>query len=319
MNSSTQNKSKQRGTPTRLLGTHRDDLLASWQRMWRTPLSTLMTITVIAVALLMPACLALVNANLQSMVSDFRGSARITLYLGSEVSADEGRSVSANLLERAEIVSADYVSSQDALAEFSSATGLGNILTTLPDNPLPAAIVITPELANPDAIAALAEELRKLPEVQTVQLDEAWIRRVDALASTVGLLARSLGLLIALGVCFIIGNTIRTTVESRRDEIRVIKLVGGTDPFIARPLLYTGLLQGAAGGLLAALLLALLSWIAGTALQGLNPPSAATAVAVVQLQGPGPEGMAILLAVGASLGWIAAFAASWRYVRAVSL
>jgi cell division transport system permease protein len=319
LNSSTQNKSKQHGTPTRLLGTHRDDLLASWQRMWRTPLSTLMTITVIAVALLMPACLALVNANLQSMVSDFRGSARITLYLGSEVSADEGRSVSANLLERGEIVSADYVSSQDALAEFSSATGLGNILTTLPDNPLPAAIVITPELANPDAIAALAEELRKLPEVQTVQLDEAWIRRVDALASTVGLLARSLGLLIALGVCFIIGNTIRTTVESRRDEIRVIKLVGGTDSFIARPLLYTGLLQGAAGGLLAALLLALLSWIAGTALQGLNPPSAATAVAVVQLQGPGPEGMAILLAVGASLGWIAAFAASWRYVRAVSL
>lgn len=306
------------GSALRIFAPHREDLLASWQRMRQAPLSTLMTVTVIAVALLMPACLALVNTNLQDIVSEFRGSARITVYLEAGMADANATEVSTNLQARPDIQSADYVSSQSALQEFAAATGLGEVLAALPENPLPAAIVITPMPTEPEAIAALAADLRQLPGAQAVQLDEAWIRRVDALATTVGLLARSLGLLIAVGVCFIIGNTVRATVESRRDEIRVIKLVGGSDSFIARPLLYTGLLQGAAGGLLAALLLALLSWGASGALQGLNPPAGASAEPVLNLHGPGLAGMATLLAAGALLGWIAALGASWRYIRAVS-
>jgi cell division transport system permease protein len=74
-----------------------------------------------------------------------------------------------------------------------------------------------------------------------------------------------LGGLLALGVLLIIGNTIRLSIENRRDEILVIKLVGGTDAYVSRPFLYTGLWYGIGGGLLALVVLAIgFFWVSST-------------------------------------------------------
>ena len=57
--------------------------------------------------------------------------------------------------------------------------------------------------------------------------------------------------LLALGVLVIVGNTIRLEIQNRRAEIEVTKLVGGSDAFVRRPFLYTGLCYGLGGGLIA--------------------------------------------------------------------
>ena len=57
-------------------------------------------------------------------------------------------------------------------------------------------------------------------------------------------LVMAMSLELALGVCLIVGNTIRLAIESRRAEIEVVKLVGGTDAFVRRPFLYLGLWFG---------------------------------------------------------------------------
>jgi cell division transport system permease protein len=57
-------------------------------------------------------------------------------------------------------------------------------------------------------------------------------------------------------VVLVLGNTIRLAIESRRDEIVITKLVGGSNAFVRRPLLYTGLWFGLGGGIVAALLVA---------------------------------------------------------------
>ena len=74
--------------------------------------------------------------------------------------------------------------------------------------------------------------------------------------------------LLALGVILVIGNTIRLAIENRRDEILVVKLVGGTNAYVRRPFLYTGLWYGLGGGLLALVLLGIgLSWLGGPVAQ----------------------------------------------------
>ena len=65
----------------------------------------------------------------------------------------------------------------------------------------------------------------------------------------------AMSLVLALGVCLIVGNTIRLAIENRRAEIEVVKLVGGTDAFVRRPFLYLGLWFGLGGGILAWLLI----------------------------------------------------------------
>jgi cell division transport system permease protein len=71
-------------------------------------------------------------------------------------------------------------------------------------------------------------------------------------------MAFALALIISLAVVFVVGNTIKLAIESRRDEIRIIKLVGGTNSLAARSFLYTCLFYGLLGGLISCLLYALL-------------------------------------------------------------
>lgn len=296
-----------------LLAIHREDAVSSLKRMSQAWTTSAMTVVVIAVALLLPAFLLVLSLNLGAVVSGFRDAARVTLYLESDLSPEQAAEVSSNLLSRPDVISSEYISSESALDQFSLATGLDSLLANLADNPLPASIVLIPAERDPDAIAALADAMAALEEVESVQVDEQWIRRVDALAGTLGVLARGLGLVILAGVCFIIGNTIKSAIEERRDEIRVIKLVGGTDAFIARPLLYTGLLFGAAGGLLASVLLLVLLMAARSQLRSLQ----GLFDAALALQGPGLPGLLLLVGAGAALGWLAARLASWRYIRAI--
>jgi cell division transport system permease protein len=70
-------------------------------------------------------------------------------------------------------------------------------------------------------------------------------------------LAMLAAVLLAAGVLVIVGNTIRLDIQNRRDEIEVIKLIGGTDGFIRRPLLYSGFWYGLGGGLTALLVVLL--------------------------------------------------------------
>ena len=94
-------------------------------------------------------------------------------------------------------------------------------------------------------------ELRKLPRVEHVQLDSAWVQRLDALLrlgrTAVVLLASLLG----VGLMAITFNAIRLQVLTSRAEIEVSRLLGATDAFIRRPYYWFGTLQGLLGGVIA--------------------------------------------------------------------
>jgi len=88
-------------------------------------------------------------------------------------------------------------------------------------------------------------------EIEFVQLDYLWLKRLEAILSLANQLGGLLLLLVAIGLVVIIWNAIRVGVESKREEILIIRQFGGAGSFIAGPFLYIGLYLGAAGGLLA--------------------------------------------------------------------
>ncbi len=81
-----------------------------------------------------------------------------------------------------------------------------------------------------------------------MQLDTEWVSRFNAILDVVRRVVLLAAGLFALGVLVIVGNTIRLDIENRRDEIEVTKLVGGSDAFVRRPFLYTGVWYGLGGG-----------------------------------------------------------------------
>ena len=123
----------------------------------------------------------------------------------------------------------------------------------LDDNPFPHVVLIKPVFndINKSKAKNLVNELRAMHEIESIQYDNKWLKRLVHIVDIVKLVIFILSVLLAIAVLLIIGNTIRLSIYSRRHEIEIKKLFGGTDSFIQRPFLYSGLWYGVFGSTIA--------------------------------------------------------------------
>ena len=116
----------------------------------------------------------------------------------------------------------------------------------------------TSAAAEPGQMELLLSQAKELKSVDLAQLDMEWVRRLSGIIELGKRGVVLLGTLLSLAILLVIGNTIRLTILSRRDEIVVTKLIGATNAFIRRPFLYTGFWYGLMGAVLAWILVGLL-------------------------------------------------------------
>ena len=296
------------------LAQHAQAFFESAGRLLREPLATLMTVAVIAISLALPAGFYVLIDNLARLSRGWEGGSQISLFLKREVTAKAAQKLADRIRGQAQVTRVDYISPEAALAEFKRNSGFGPALDALDRNPLPPVLVVHPRVdVAPDELEALVRELGQHPEVELAQLDLEWVRRLHALLRIAERGVWLLAALLAAGVILIIGNTIRLAVLSRKDEIEIIKLVGGTDAFIRRPFLHAGVQQGLAG--------ALLAWgIVGFALTLLAGPVrdlASLYGSDFEAKGLGGAASGILLGAGALLGWVGSRLAVGRHLRTI--
>ena len=280
------------------LQTAKDSLI----RLLQQPSSSFMTIAVIGIALLLPSTLYVSMSNLNGLSEGLNNSSRITLYLADNFNENEALEVSEQLLQRDDVLSAVYISPEQAAIEFSAYSGLGDVIDALAANPLPGAIVVTPVSIDANTTRVLAQDLAQISIVDSVQLDLQWVERLAQFLQLAQRISTALMVILAIAVLFIVGNTIRLAIEGRRAEIVVVKLVGGTNSYVARPFLYAGAYYGLAGSLIACLMLNLIMW----AISG--PASALLALydSDFVLRSLGLESSVLLLLLGTALGWLGA-------------
>lgn len=233
----------------------------SLRQLMVAPLQSLATALVIAIALALPTGLYLGLTTVRQLAGGLDAGNRITLYLHADTSQSTIEGLLDQLQSHAMVVETSYISPQQGLDEFKEHSGFGDVLELLDRNPLPpVVVVITPEMADPETLDALAAEVANWPDVELVRVDSQWLARLRALAELGRQLTLMLAVGLGLGVVLVVGNTIRLAIENRREEILVLKLVGGTDAFVRRPFLYLGFWHGLYGGLLAWLLIAAGRW-----------------------------------------------------------
>ena len=241
---------------------HRLMAVDSLARLLANLLASLMTWSVIGIALAMPAWMYVVLKNAEDLSVGWEGKPRISVFLEKTVTKTEGLKLSERLQTWVAISKAVYISKEAALVEFEELSGFTEVFDSLDENPLPAVVVVQPSDARVEAAEQVFSRLVELPEVESGSLDLQWVRRLYSMLELAERSVIALGSVLALAVVLVIGNTIRLAIESRRAEIEVIKLVGGTDAFVRRPFLYTGFWFGLGGGLLALLLVELsLFWL----------------------------------------------------------
>jgi cell division transport system permease protein len=294
---------------------HAQALLGSLGRLARQPFATFLTIVVIGIALALPAALYLAVSNMRVVTAGLDDTVQLSAYLDMSTTAAGARKVADAIEARRGVASASLVSPDDGLAEFRKLSGIGDALQALPDNPLPWVVHVRPAAPHDTAAAmeSLAAEIRKMENVDLVEADTAWVRRLHAIQSTLQQLVLLVAAVLAAGVLAVVGNTIRLEIDGRRAEIEVTKLVGGSNAFVRRPFLYSGLWQGLAGGLLA------VGLIAG-GLFALEPFVGRLAAAYgsdFALKGLEPREWAALIGGGAGLGFIGAWLAAAYHLRRI--
>lgn len=252
------------------MGHHSTTAIDSLLRLLRTPLQSLMTWLVVAIAVALPAVLYIALANIQNIGYSWQDSSQISVFLNKKVPDNQAEALRQRWAERADIAAITYVSPAAALEEFKTASGLGQIVDSLDENPLPGVLLVQPSLSGstPAGLEALEKVLRDEALVADVRIDMQWVKRLHQFMAVAQHVVTALAALLALGVLLVVGNTIRLAIENRRDEILVVKLVGGTNAYVRRPFLYTGLWYGLGGGLIALVLLTIgLYWLAGPVAQ----------------------------------------------------
>src|SRR5437879_3821014 len=232
---------------------HLQALLGSLGRLARSPLSTILTLLVIALALALPTSLRLLVANAQVATGNFANAVDVSVYLKTDVPLAKAQQLAQAAGQRADVAAVTVIPADKGLEDFRTYSGFGEALQALKENPLPHVLHVRPRAE--DVSAAALESLRRYlsawPEVELVQVDSEWVMRFNAILEVLRQLLLIAAALLGLGVLAVIGNTIRLEIQGRRAEIEVTKLVGGSNSFVRRPFLYTGVLYGVGGALLA--------------------------------------------------------------------
>jgi cell division transport system permease protein len=298
------------------LSRHAQTFVGSLGRIARHPFEALLTMAVIGIGLALPLCLHLALQNARELSAGWTNAYDLSVYLDKGASLTRAQAIAHELQARGDVATVRVVSAAQALAEFRDYSGFGAALDALGDNPLPNSLIVTPTVgaSTHEGTVTLRNAIAAVSDVETVQVDTDWVRRLNGILDIIRRVALLAGGLLGIGVMLIVGNTIRLDILNRRAEIEVMKLVGASDGFARRPFLYSGTWYGLGGALLALLLVAVgvavlkhpverLAALYGSpfTLRGLD---AATSVAV--------------LGIGSLLGWLGSWIAASQHIRAIN-
>ncbi|MBA6413571.1 cell division protein [Parahaliea sp. F7430] len=273
--------------------------------------SSLLTWLVIGIAMALPTALSVALDNAREVSGSWDSPAQISLFLLKSTGAEAAQALQAELQERGDVAEAVLVDKVAALEEFAELSGFTDVVASLDENPLPHLLLVSPATGVEPSV--LQAELLALQPVEQAVVDMAWVQRLNNLMDLSRRLVLGLAGVLVLGVVLILGNTIRLAIENRRDEIIIVKLVGGSNAFVRRPFLYTGLWYGVGGGFIAALLVL-------AALFFLEQPVSNLASLYqsnFQLSGIGLIGSLQLVLLGGALGLIGAWLAVSRHLGAI--
>ncbi|MBL8484228.1 MAG: ABC transporter permease [Rhodocyclaceae bacterium] len=290
------------------LAHHAQAALRALSRLAAAPLGSLLACLVVGVAAVLPAGGWLLLDNIGRLAQKAAVAPQISVFMANDASPAEVAAVDKAL--RAQVRAVEFVSRKSTLQRMRAAEGMAAVLDALPDNPFPDAYIVTPGTDELATLERLQAGFASLPKVEHVQLDSAWVRRLNAFVTLAQTALWLLGGLLGSALVAVTFNTIRLQILTQQEEVRLSRLLGATATFIRRPFYWYGALQGLGGGLVAwALLWLCARWLARPAqeLAGLYSLDFA-------LHALPPQAVLGLLAITAALGWLGAAASLWRHM-----
>lgn len=218
------------------------------------PLVNLLSITTISIALFIFFTYLLLYINLNNLLISLGEEVQITVYLDDFLSDEATGKLKNEILEIKEVETTSYVSKEDALKYLEETfSGQGDVLEGLSKNPLPASfeVKLKKRFRTPEDVALVAKKIDRMNGVNDVVFAREWLSRFYEVVKIVKVAGIVIGVVLSVAVIAIIAITIKLTIFAKRDEIEIMKLVGGTNLFVKIPMILEGMMQGFLGSIIA--------------------------------------------------------------------
>lgn len=214
------------------------------RELFAQPISTLLVLLMLAIAITLPLALYLGVQSSQPLLGRLNPTPQITVYLMPEASVQDSTGLGQTLSQDARIARSDLIPKDKALAQMQQSMGEQDLTALLGENPLPDAYVVIPQDTRPQAVRELADDLAKLPKVDKADVDTQWLQTLFNFNEFIRKVMWFLAITLALAFILVANNTIRLQILSHKEEIEITKLLGAPSSFIRRPFLYQAWWQG---------------------------------------------------------------------------
>lgn len=228
------------------------------ERAWRGGRSDwrlhVLSVFSVSVAFVCMAAALVVVENVQMLCQTWAKAGRASVYLKAETKRDAAAEIEAALRSTDNVQTVRYVSPEEAQKEILAVQS-ETVLAELPNDAFPASVEVTlDDDASASRVQHLADTLSGLPAVESVETYQSWTSRLASVLHAAVLASAILAAVVFAAVVSVVASTIRLTLQRRRIEVEVLKLVGATDDYVGRPFVIEGAAQGALGSFLAILL-----------------------------------------------------------------
>ena len=265
---------------------------------------TSISVIIMSLSLLMLAVFLLATDNLLKLVSEAQDEMKVYVYLQDSAGEETIDNLYREILSQHEVSSVQFVSKEEALADFKTQLGEeADLLAALRANPLPNSFWVVPkaEYKTQASMVALAERFGALRGVEEVRYGKEFLDKFSSIVAAIYTVDLVVGFIVIMSAVFIIANAVRLTVMSRRKTIEILKLVGATNPFIVAPFIIEGAFQGGVAAVLSLLLLRAVTEVSRSAIPDISFFST--------------EKIVIYMLVCIAIGALGSFMALRRYLR----
>lgn len=222
----------------------------------RTKLAALGSIITIMISLLLLGLFAAVSMNTARFVETVRGRVEMEVFLQEPLNQKRVAEIQKALLAMDGVDHVEFISKEQAAKIFKQEFG-EDINNVLEFNPLPPSfrIYLKEPYRSASAATALQKRLSGVAGIDNVVYRKDILEFLEKGRQTLDMVGLTLGILIAISAIFLVSNTIRLAIASKRKSIQTMKLVGASRWFVRAPFIVEGILQGLIGGIAAAAIL----------------------------------------------------------------
>ena len=223
------------------------------RNVWSNRLMSVASVAVLTSCLLLIGIAILLFANVNVVLKDVQEQNIIMVYLDDNISEEDINTVGQDIRMISDINSAEFVSKEEAYqAQLESLGDDAKLMEGLEENPLPDSYVV--DLKNLDHYDTVLDSLKSIDHVSSVRGNSDLAEQVRQISRAVSLVSIGIITMLLAVSLFIIANTVRVTMYSRRLEISIMKAVGATNWFIRWPFIIEGVIIGLISGVLSELL-----------------------------------------------------------------